>query len=895
MKKLRFGIKLVLFSFAVLIAGCSKEHSDNSAEKDVAVDSYGKSAALSHLKQGKVVVKVTDELSNRIEETGNAIRTLSVGVKSASTLNELGIKKMERVFPYAGRFEKRTKECGMHLWYEIEFDESCPITKATDDISSLDGIEAVEFVPKIILVGNPVVNPFENSLLDGMRQNEETSGVLPFNDPQLPRQWHYYNTGSIKNSYEGCDINVIPVWNNYTKGDSRVIVSVVDGGVDYSHEDLKDNMWRNSEETGNKVYGWNFVKNGPLVTADEHGTHVAGTISAVNNNGKGVCGIAGGDYDKGIRGALIMSCQIFDGKEQGNGAAAIKWGADHGAVISQNSWGFEELDYTPLYVKDAIDYFITYAGYDENNNQVGPMAGGVVIFAAGNDNKNIGYPASYEPVIAVSAIGADFTRAYYSNYGDWTDLTAPGGDAQKGNYIISTLPGNQYGIMQGTSMACPHVSGIAALVVSHLGGPGFTNTMLRTLLEKSCRDISSFNKSKQIAGLVDAQKAVSGASKIAPDRITDLKLSPKNNTVLYSFSVPKDEDDYFASSAIIYYSKDKNDIPDKCSKVVVSLGGYTAGKLYEGTLENLDFDCTYYVAAVAADMAGNQSAISDIVQTKTSVNLPPVVKALDGTDVSFKSYDAVTLKFEIIEPEGQKYSYSFDPLLNGTTVTVSKDNILTLTISGPILAKDLDLKTDHSFTTTLTVTDEYNASSTISISCTVLKNNPPVIVNEIENMILHLGGESISLDMSKYFNDEDGEQLKYTFNLSHPKVASFSQNGNIVYVTAMSLGISEVTVTAADALGQSVKTTFNLLVSDRNNEFVLYPQPATDYFYIRSENEFSGTVTLHNSLGAKALEQTVTSSPFNPAKVDISKLSGGVYTMTLSIGGKEIKRNVVKL
>ena len=109
------------------------------------------------------------------------------------------------------------------------------------------------------------------------------------------------------------------------------------------------------------------------------------------------------------------------------------------------------------------------------------MKGGVVIFAAGNDGLDYrSFPGAYPPVVAVGSMAPDWKSAYYSNRGDWVDITAPGGDAHyPQGEVLSTLSkkitGKDYGYMQGTSMACPHVSGIAALIVSHFGRQGFTN------------------------------------------------------------------------------------------------------------------------------------------------------------------------------------------------------------------------------------------------------------------------------------------------------------------------------------------------------------------------------------------------------------------------------------
>jgi len=439
---------------AVVLFSCTGEEifpleSDGSVDTNVeSVDDYV---------SGEARVYLSEELTAIVEEALQSGQAVTKSQSMNTALNELGITEMRRLFPHAGEYEERTRNEGLHRWYVVKYSADVSLTKAQTGLEKVDGIDIFEPVM-------PVKNNDFNDLSSDL--------------------WGLYNT-----SYRGVDINVKPVWSEFTTGNPDVIVSVVDNGVDLTHQDLADNCLTSGH--------YNAVYDNSNIVAGAHGTHVAGTIAAVSNNSKGVAGIAGGNKAKGQPGVKIMSCQIFvdnpDGTTSGSGGApAIKWGADHGAVISQNSWGYNyDTDGNGVVEGDeltralnarisssdkaAVDYFIKYAGCDNKGNQLpnSPMKGGVVIFAAGNDAIAMGAPAEYEAVVAVGSIASDGKRSSFSNYGEWVDICAPGSN------ILSTIPGNEYGAMSGTSMACPHVSGVASLIVSYFGGPGFTNEMLK--------------------------------------------------------------------------------------------------------------------------------------------------------------------------------------------------------------------------------------------------------------------------------------------------------------------------------------------------------------------------------------------------------------------------------
>ena len=516
-------LKNLLFVFCLaLLAGCQK---DPDTESTPVRDT------------DKVEGVIRMKLDRETAEALNVIRTRSGRVLTGNiSFDELceryNVTGMERLFADNGCAE-RTRKAGLDLWYIIRFEGSAE--QVAEDFGEIAGVNHVEIPRRITKVGG-MSRKSGTPWRKLMALPKAAPSNYPFNDPLFGGQWPLYNDGTINaNAQAGADINVLPAWEK-TAGRSDVIVAVVDEGVEYTHPDLAGNMWSG--------IGKNFCDrdNDDITWGEGHGTHVAGTIAAVSNNGIGISGIAGGTG--GGNGAKIMSCEIFhptDGHYDANSNAtadAIKYAADNGAVICQNSWGYaagalsyDQWSSADRATKEAIDYFIRYAGMSpDGETQTGPMAGGVVIFAAGNENSGQpGYPAAYEPCISEDAVSSTYVAAVYTKYGTTGDRSAPGGgDAAdfsrpihyNEGYNLSTLPTDLqngmtfvytnfrgevethtidyvsetlgYGYMQGTSMACPHVSGVAALIVSQFGAPGFTNEQLKEKLFSTARDIDSY-------------------------------------------------------------------------------------------------------------------------------------------------------------------------------------------------------------------------------------------------------------------------------------------------------------------------------------------------------------------------------------------------------------------
>lgn len=829
-------------------------------------------------------IYVSEELAVSLEEaTGSNGK---VNLRPFKTLTQQGVVGMRRMFPHAGRFEERTRAEGLHRWYVLSYEEGRSMTKASDGLL-IEGVELIEYCPKIAIVGDPQVVEVVSAVTKA-----SSSGV--FDDPMFDQQWHYYNNGKASSSVSGCDINVVPVWRNYStynkyKGD--IIVGVVDGGIDYKHEDLNGNMWRNPDKSGENVYGYNFVTNTYVVTPEDHGTHVAGTVAAVNNNGIGVCGVAGGDVKKRVSGAKLMSCQIFEGKNSGSGAEAIKWSADHGAVISQNSWGYPTLDETPSSVKSAVDYFEKYAGVDENGKQTGPMKGGLVIFAAGNEGKNTS-SSDYEKILSVTSVGADYKRAYYTCYGSWADVAATGGDAKKGNQVLSTIPGNKYGKMQGTSMACPHVSGLAALVLARFGGEGYTPAALRKQIEENVTDISSFNVGYNLGkGLVNAYKALGASGGKAPDVPSGLTVSTQSNNISFSVKIPKDSDDGVPSSIYIYYStSDFTSVKNK-SFGMFYVEDRKVGDVLSGTISGVDFETEYHIAAVAGDLAGNKSALSTKVVAVTGPNSAPVLETESALDVKIKPHEKVSADFDIIEPDGHFYLIDLEP---GSEAAM----LDTLVRESPKIRLTPSLVPTGKYSATLTVTDIYGMATVQTYKYEVLPNTKPVLVKPFEDMIFNSKAAEVQeLQALDYFKDEDGEELSYSFEFSHPEIANATYSGGKFQITSMNYGVSEIKVTGTDVRGESVSQFLRVLVRSDAKALSLYPNPVQDKMNIRVGKDAAElSLKMISALGSVAFDGNYQNvSPFDVVTVDLSGLTAGSYTAVVLIDGVEYKQQVVKL
>ncbi len=503
-----------IYLFVTLLSSLLVACSDNSFTSELPETDAPETLLPDEVIEGELLVKFVPEMSDILDATLNRETKTRSGIPSTDeVLAILGAYSFERVFPVDAKNEERTREAGLHLWYRVLFDENTNLQEAKKSLSLLGEVSKVQCNRKIYSLNNkrPVVMTSEGG--------EDVTGGYDFNDPELYRQWGYINRGGYSfekdwaKTIAGCDVGCEDAWKLCT-GDPSIIVAVMDEGVMYNHPDLVANMWVNEGEefdTGKDAdsngykedkHGYNFATDRGYISTtgsndSGHGTHVAGTIAAVNNNGIGVCGVAGGNAATGEQGVKIMSCQIFDDSYVASlvqEAKAVKYAADNGATILQCSWGYmspvanpidgftpgpaTDKEWETMYPleKEAFEYFINNAGSPN-----GVIDGGIVVFAAGNEfASEPSYPGAYHKFICVSALAADYTPATYTDYGAGIDLSAPGGDgdyygaigdhSDSEGMIYSTLVVEgkpSYGYYEGSSMACPHVSGVAALGLSY--------------------------------------------------------------------------------------------------------------------------------------------------------------------------------------------------------------------------------------------------------------------------------------------------------------------------------------------------------------------------------------------------------------------------------------------
>ncbi|MGH7725002.1 MAG: S8 family serine peptidase [Candidatus Eiseniibacteriota bacterium] len=445
--------------------------------------------------------------------------------------------------------------------------------------------------------------------------NYEIRALLTPNDPRFPELYAMRNTGQTGGT-AGADIRATNAWDLFT-GDPNLLIGVIDTGIDYNHPDLAANAWTNPGEIpGNSVdddsngfvddvHGFDFVNSdGDPFDDNGHGTHCAGTIGAVGNNGVGVVGV---NWNIKIAGIKFLSA---GGSGSTDGAiSSVQYAITIGCRLTSNSWGGGGFSQALL---DAI-------------NAAG-AAGQLFVAAAGNAGSNTDvsphFPSSYDTpyIIAVAATDHNDQLAGFSNFGATTvDLGAPGVD------ILSCEPGGSYQLLSGTSMATPHVAGACALAWGRF--PGASNLQIKQLIMVKADPIPALTGRCVTGARLNVFMAIADPDSTAPGQVTDLATTdPGSTTMGLTWTATGDDggtgrasryDIRWSTSAITdsvsFYAANPVEGPDP----------QPAGSTETVEVAGLTYSTFYYFALRALDEFGNAGPISNVA-TGTTLGIPNI-------------------------------------------------------------------------------------------------------------------------------------------------------------------------------------------------------------------------------------------------------------------------------
>lgn len=902
---------LIFASFILLLSSCTDDRGlENIKQNEIQTENilqnspedYMANPAAAYAKPGLAYVKMSEEIANRLNSLAGSevnIQTLS-SVSSSISLasHKTGITHAERLFPDAGEYEARHRKYGLHLWYIVHFNQEKDVIEALNIMSNVKEFEKVEPVYPIQLHGKQTSMAYTENVLATMQGR---SADKFFDDPLLPNQWHYNNMGTAPGAVMGADINLFEGWKKEA-GKPNVIVAVIDDGVDIEHEDIKENLWINKGEIPDNgkdddnngyvddIHGASFIPDGGVV--GNHGTHVAGTVAARNNNGKGVCGVAGGDgtKDSGVR---LMTCLAIDSrpKEQRKGSypeTAMVYAADNGAVISQNSWGLPPRIPMPEPIRIAIDYFIDNAGVDKNTGAQradSPMKGGLVFFAAGNDNEDaVCYPATYEKVVAISAMSTNFVRASYTNRGDWVDIMAPGGDQNKFGAnagVLSCVPKNKYAYYQGTSMACPHASGVAALILSKNGKMGYTNEDLRKAVVSSLLpvDIDVENPSEKGRlgrGYLDAGIAFATDQKKAPEKPKKKELSSDYKSITVSWILPKDEDDVKPMFCYLYISEKvitKENLAS-LNPLKIRITKETPGNVLKNNFKDLTHSTTYHFAIVAEDRWGNRSEMETFTFA-TKVNYAPEVTTNVEGAIKILGKKTGILTFNVKDPENQKFTISLEGETSGVSYTF-ENGVGTIQIR-PVLP-------DGEYSFVIRAVDELGATTEKPVKFIIHRPHPLKLKGNFSNVLVGMNQSTFELQVKS----------NISFDPEFPiSVEAHSIDESVVKVTVTpdgvlkfapgKKGLTTIKLKISDEANSPLETTFKVRVVENSDAAVhiIYPVPVTTMLNIMLNKSIKDAKIKIVTLTGKVVMETEVKKPGKDevTAINVANLAPDTYRL----------------